>query len=191
MQNLTYQQDPSAEFIAGNIVLMSPRPAVNHNRVIANLMRIFGNYLRGKHCEAFAGGVDLHLDEENVLLPDVMIVSNLEMIHPNGVFGVPDLVVEVLSPSTARRDRGIKMETYARFGIKEYWLILPLERMVEVYLLQGGKFVLDNVYTDPPFWDLERMSDGEKEETHLPLKVSFYDDFLVNVGEIFERVTLG
>ena len=185
----TYQ-DPSSELIGGRVVLMSPRPAVNHHRIVANLTRIFGNYLRGKRCEVLAGGVDLHLDDDNILLPDFMLVCNLEIIHPNGVFGVPDLVGEVLSPSTAKRDRGIKLETYSRFGVKEYWLILPLERMVEVYTLRDGRFFLDNVYTNLPFWDLERMSDIEREETRVPLKVSFLHDLEIDVADIFERVTL-
>lgn len=79
--------------------MMSPRPAVNHNRVITNISRIFSTYLRTKRCESFSDGIGVHLAEKNIMIPDV--VCNRDIIKSNGIYGAPDLVVEVLSPSTA------------------------------------------------------------------------------------------
>ena len=133
-------------------------------------------------------GMDLFLDNENRYVPDVMIVCDRKKIKYDGVHGTPDLVVEVLSPSTAKNDRGAKMRHYAAAGVKEYWIVLPLEKSVEVYLNQGGEFVLDAVYTKHEDWDLERMTDDERNAIRKEIPVSLSDDFRVSVEEIFEDV---
>ena len=107
------------ETIEGKVVMMSPRPLVAHNVVMTNISCIFGNYLRGKTCRAFGDGVDVHLDEENTYVPDVIIVCDRSIVHRDGIYGAPDLVVEVLSPSTSRNDRGAKMRHYAAAGVTE------------------------------------------------------------------------
>ena len=106
MNEFVYQDPPSEELINGNVVLMSPRPNVNHNRVAFNIHRIFDKYLNGKKCVPFGDGYDLYLSEKERYVPDFMVVCDRDKIHTDGVHGAPDLVVEVLSPSTARYDRG-------------------------------------------------------------------------------------
>lgn len=133
-------------------------------------------------------GMDLFLDNENRYVPDVMIVCDRKKIKYDGVHGAPDLVVEVLSPSTAQNDRGTKMRHYAAAGVKEYWIVLPLEKSVEVYLNQSGQFVLDAVYTEHEDWDLARMTDDERDAIRKEIPVSLYNDFRVSVEEIFEDV---
>ena len=179
------------EKIKGQTVMLAAMPAVNHNRVVRNLDHIFFKYLRGKRCESFSDGVEIHLDEDNTFVPDAMIVCNKEIIKYDGIYGAPDLVVEVLSPSTASRDRGAKKDVYEQHGVKEYWIADPKSKSVEVYHLKDGRFVLDNVYTAYEEWEWKSLSDKEKEEAKLPLKVSLYDDFFIDVREIFERVQPG
>lgn len=188
MENLASGDEDNFELINGRAVMMSPRPSVDHNRVVSNLSRIFQIYLRGKRCEAFFDGVEVHLDEKNVFVPDAMIVCNRDIIRRKGIYGVPDLVVEVLSPHTAKNDRGEKKDTYEKFGIREYWLADPLAKSIEVYVLQDGKFRLDNVYHAYSAEDWEEMTDEERAESQLSLKVSLYEDFIVDVQEVFERV---
>ena len=106
--NLAHQEEIRDEMLNGKIVLMSPRPAVNHNRVIGNIFFAFMGYLRGKTCEPFADGTDVYLTEKDRVVPDVMIICKKEIIKRNGVHGAPDLIVEVLSPGTEKRDRGYK-----------------------------------------------------------------------------------
>ena len=123
--NLAYQEDWREELIGGKLVAMSPRPAFNHNRISENIDFIFRGYLRGKKCTPLGDGYDLYLDENNHFIPDFMIVCDRDKIQMDGVHGAPDLVVEVLSPSTAQNDRGHKKEVYAKCGVREYWIVSP------------------------------------------------------------------
>jgi Uma2 family endonuclease len=188
MKNLAYVDPVPSEKINGEIIMMSPRPVINHLRVIGNIYHIFTGYLKGKRCEAFADGADVHLDEKNTFVPDVMIVCNKDIIKDDGIYGAPDLVVEVLSPSTAKRDRGEKKSIYEKYGVKEYWIANPADKSIEVWLLKDGKYELDNVYTVYPDWQWEKMTDEDKAEAQLNLKVSLYDDLIIDVREIFDRV---
>ncbi len=117
--NLAYQDPPWEELIDGKVVLMAPRPRVDQTRVSGNIYRIFSAYLDGKPCEAFPDGIELHLTEDDHFIPDGMIVCDKDKIKTNYVQGAPALVVEVLSPSTARNDLGRKMDIYAECGVKE------------------------------------------------------------------------
>ena len=128
MDNLAFKEPPRVERIEGKTYLMSPRPRVSHNRVAFRIAHIFANYLEGKTCEAFADGTDVHLDKDNTYIPDAMIVCDSSIIHDDGIYGAPDLVVEVLSPSTIQNDRGPKMRHYAAAGVKEYWVVSPIGR---------------------------------------------------------------
>ena len=121
--NLAYQEERCQELINGKIFMMSPRPSYFHNQVSSNIYLIFANYLRGKRCTAIADGTALFLSETNHFVPDFMLVCDPDKIKADGVHGAPDLVAEVLSPGTAKNDRGPKMQVYESFGVKEYWLV--------------------------------------------------------------------
>ena len=97
--NLAYQEEFREELIGGEIVAMSPRPTFNHNHIAFNVAFIFQDYLRGKHCTVIPDGTDLYLTEEDRFIPDMMAVCDRDKIKRDGVHGVTDLVVEVLSPS--------------------------------------------------------------------------------------------
>ena len=121
MSNLVYQEDRREELIGGKVVAMSPRPSVNHNRVSFNIAVIFDRYLKGKKCTPFADGIDLYLDGENRFVPDFMVVCDPEKIKPDGIYGAPNLVAEVLSPGTMRNDKTHKKDVYAQCGVRECW----------------------------------------------------------------------
>lgn len=123
-ENPAYRDDRRQELINGEIVMMSLRPSWNHNRVAFNIAHIFEKYLYGKKCTPIADGMDLYLTEENQFIPDFMVVCDPDKIKPDGVHGAPDLVVEVLSPSTMRNDKTSKKDAYARCGVGEYWLLM-------------------------------------------------------------------
>jgi len=185
--NLAYRETnpPVAELIEGKIFLMSPRPLVQHNYVVTNVSRIFATYLMGKTCRAFSDGVDVYLNEKNHYVPDVMIVCDRSKIRADGVHGAPDLVVEVLSPSTAKNDRGAKLRNYAAAGVREYWIVSPLEKIVEVYWNHEGTFELEETYADYADWELARMTEEERAALPTEIPVSLYDDLRVSVKEIF------
>lgn len=189
--NLAYQDDFVAkrreELICGKVVAMSPRPSVNHNQVSYNISRLFGNYLYGKKCRPFADGTDLYLDEDNQFVPDFMVVCDTDKIKDNGVHGAPDLVVEVLSPGTARNDKTRKKDVYARCGVREYWLVSPADKFVEIYRADGTEFILHDIYTLYPDWQLAQMSEEERAAVVTHFKCSLFDDLDISLEDIFYR----
>jgi len=200
MDNLAYIDDRNikikTELIDGKIFMMSPRPRVEHATVCTNIASEFRSYLKGKTCRAFCDGVDVFLDENNRFVPDTMIVCNPDIIKHDGihVHGAPDLVVEVLSKTTAKNDRSKKKYTYAKYGVKEYWIVDVWSKSVEVYYNQDSWFILDNIYyylTDEEIAENNNMSDNDidkiKEYTDF-IKVSICDNLIVKLKDIFEYV---
>lgn len=181
--NLAYQEEPREELLNGEIYMMSS-PTVNHSQIASNIYYAFRSYLKGKTCRAFNDGVDVYLTENDRVIPDAMIVCNKNNIKLDGIHGAPDLVVEVLSPGTSKNDKGYKKDLYEKAGVKEYWIIDPMLRSIEVYLLTDGKFALDEIYALYP--DGLSVTDKEREETKKEIQVSLYNDFSISLGEIFK-----
>ncbi len=184
--NLAYQEEPWEELLNGETVLMSPRPTINHNIVSGNIYRVFGTYLSGKKCMPFVDGVDVYLTPKDRVIPDGMIVCNREIIKRNGIHGTPDLIVEVLSPSTKKNDKGYKKNLYETCGVREYWIVDIDSKSVEVYLLKDGAFVLDEVYQLPP--ECTELDDEERAQYKTEIKVSLYDDLFVPLEMIFRNL---
>ncbi len=188
--NLAYddrKEKARVELIGGKIVAMSPRPSVNHNRVASNIFWLFENYLRKKKCTPFADGTDLYLTEDDRFVPDVMIVCDPGKIKSDGVHGAPDLVVEVLSPSTTRNDKTIKKEVYARCGVREYWIVSPGDKTVEVYRADEAGFVLHDIYALHPDWQLAQMTEEERAAVVTHFQCSLFDDLNISLEDIFYR----
>ncbi len=184
--NLAYEEEGREELINGQ-VFMSPRPIWNHNRVAFNIAVLFEHYLRGKRCTAVSDGTDLYLTEQDRFVPDVMIVCDPDKIQWNGVHGAPDLVVEVLSPGTARNDRGHKKDVYEQCGVKEYWLVNPADQSVEIYRADGSRFVLHNIYAVRSGRELAQMSEAERAAVETHFQCSLFDDLDIALEDIFYR----
>ncbi len=183
MNNLAYQDTPWEELLNGEIVLLSPRPTVTHNRVAGRIFVAFSNYLEDKSCCPFSDGTDVYLTENDHVIPDGMIVCRDDIIWNDGIHGSPDLIVEVLSPSTEKNDKGYKKELYERVGVKEYWIVDTKSCSIEVYLLTEGKYKLQEVYRLPD----EDMTEQEKEQCKVNIPVSLYDDFSIPLAKIFQK----
>lgn len=183
--NTAYQEEVWTEIIGGKVIAISPRPSVNHHRVSLNIANIFSRFLKGKTYQVFGDGVDLFLSDQNRFIPDGMIVCDPGKVKRDGVYGTPDLVIEVLSPSTARYDRGPKKDAYEAAGVREYWIIEPEVKSFEVYLLKDGKLVLDDVYSVYPDYLLEKMSDEEKAAVPTAFRCSLYDGLTINLEDVF------
>ena len=110
----SYKDEQNYQIIDGQVYMMS-RPNTNHMRIEGNIFNAFKNYLKGKKCEPF-NETDVQFDEENNFIPDVIIVCDPEIIKEEAIHGVPDLVVEILSPSTARNDKIKKKIIYEKYG---------------------------------------------------------------------------
>lgn len=180
--NLAYQEEPREELLNGKIVMMAGA-SVNHNQVSGNIYHIFRNYLKGKNCRPFSDGVNVYLTKKDRVIPDVMIVCNKDIIQMNGIHGAPDLIVEVLSPGTAKNDKGYKKDLYEKSGVHEYWIVDPSVRSIEAYILTGGKYRLDEFYALFP--DTLAVTEEEKTESKKKISVSFYSDFSIPLEEIF------
>ena len=182
--NLAYQEERREELIGGNVVMMSPASA-EHVYTAGSIYNIFKNYLKGKNCVPFSDGLLVHLTDENKFVPDMMVVCDRSKIKSDGVHGAPDLVVEVLSPSTAKDDRTRKKEVYEACGVPEYWLVSPTDKFIEVYLLESGKYILHDVYTVRPDWVLKQMTDEERAAIVTEFKCHLYDDLIIRLDDIF------
>jgi Uma2 family endonuclease len=127
---------PFAELIDGEII-MAPSPLRNHQQVVLSLAVAIRNHLEGNKAagKLYIAPFDIHLGEHDVLCPDLsfFVEASLHLLSDRGAEGAPDLVIEVLSPSTARRDRKVKREIYARHGVKELWLVHPDAQTIEVF----------------------------------------------------------
>ena len=183
-----YDDAPKEEVIGGRVVMMST-PDSNHNRVAGNIHTIFDVYLDGRRCEPFGDNEALFLEEgKEEYRPDMMVVCDPEKVRNKGVFGAPDLVVEVLSRSTARNDRGHKKDVYEKFGVREYWIVDPVRLSVEQYVLENGKFVLWDVYHKYSASALAEMKEEERAAVVTEFKCSLFDDLVISVDRIFRRV---
>jgi Uma2 family endonuclease len=158
------------ELLNGVIVKRSsPSPA--HQIVLGKLFDAIYNFLKANNLGTiFFAPIDVFLDEENLVLPDLVFVaeSKKHIITENGIEGSPDLVVEILSPSTARYDRGEKMKLYKRHQICEYWIIDPKAFSVEIYFYQNEDY------------DLKEYA-IEKGE----VKSNVLENFVLKIEEIF------
>ena len=184
---ITYNQDRSRNKY-GTAQWIWPwmeSPPWNHVAIAGNIYRLLGNYLEGKKCTAIPDGFDLHLTKDNIFIPEVMVVCDRKKIRGNGVLGAPDLVVEVLSPSTADHDRGYKKEVYAKCGVREYWIVSPYEKSIEVYRNSGRECALHHVYSIYPDRMLEQMSDEERANVQTHFKCSLFDDLEISLDKIF------
>lgn len=133
-----------AQLINGELV-MSPAPQTDHQRAIGKVHYLIQSYLSGHHCgEIFLSSIDVKFSDNEVYQPDIVYVAkeNLDIVKNWGIDGVPDLIIEVLSASTAYYDLTHKRHVYENFGVKDYLIIDPIERTAELFLLQpDGKFL--------------------------------------------------
>ena len=129
---------PYHQVIEGNLV-MSPSPTLHFiKKLFLKIASLINQFLETNPIgEVFAAPLDVFLDDINIYQPDVIFISKrrLDIITEKGIEGAPDLAIEILSPSTARLDKGIKRKQFARHGVKELWLVDPETRTIEVYLL--------------------------------------------------------
>ena len=130
------------ELIEGDLI-MTPAPTVKHQRLSRKIEFILERFVEENGLgEVFYAPCDVHLDDENVLQPDIMFISKerSEIIGEKSIHGAPDLAIEILSESSAYRDMVQKKIIYARFGVKEYWIVSPEEASVEIFVLKENTF---------------------------------------------------
>jgi Uma2 family endonuclease len=146
---LTWSDDRREELIDGTAYVKEPpAPSWSHQELLSELYYQVRQALQGKPCRVYFAPFDVRLpkaDEaddliDTVVQPDLLIVCDRQKLDQRGVRGAPDWVAEVLSPSTARYDRLIKIPVYERTGVREVWLIHPIDRTLAIYRLEEGRY---------------------------------------------------
>lgn len=154
---LSWDDDPTRyELYDGQLRALSA-PTHIHQMILTDLVVQIGGYLRGKPCKIYPAPFDVRLfeqegnspeDVDTVVQPDLSIVcDNDRQVDRRGVHGAPDLVVEILSPSTKQYDCPIKFKLYQQAGVREYWIVDPDKKLVLVYALVNGQYYVPEVYT--------------------------------------------
>ncbi len=146
---LTWQIKERLELFKGKIFKMSPAPSRRHQHILGNIYSVLRNEVAKKTCNIYLAPFDVRLvktktkDEKviTVVQPDICIICDEKKLDDNGCIGAPDLVIEVLSPGNSIKEMGIKFDLYEENGVKEYWIVNPIEQTVFIYTLQKAKFI--------------------------------------------------
>ena len=142
---LALPDDGKRHEIIGGELSMTPAPFTDHQRILLNIFRPIDNYVRKRKLgEVLIAPVDVILSMTDVVQPDLIFISrdHSRIITKKNVISAPDLVIEILSGSSAWRDRSIKKSLYEKYGVLEYWIVDPEEQAIEVYVLKENKFIL-------------------------------------------------
>ncbi len=132
---LNWPEGERWEIIAGEAYAMTPAPSIRHQRISRYLSSLFAQFFKGSECESFSAPTDLVFDDQNVVQPDLLVVCDWNKITENNIKGAPDLIVEILSPSTALKDKREKKALYVQFQVREYLIVYPTEELVERLLI--------------------------------------------------------
>jgi Uma2 family endonuclease len=156
-----------------------PAPSPSHQRVVVGLCHQIEAALKDGPCRVYVAPFDVRLPNavedddliDTVVQPDVLVVCDLKKVDTRGMRGAPDWVAEVLSPYTARHDQVVKLPVYERAGVREVWLVDPIERTLAVYQLHAGR------YGRPRVLELK----GKTEIAAVPGITIDWDELLVKV----------
>ena len=174
---LSWMDDKRRELIDGFIKLMTPAPARKHQKISGNLFREISLYLKNKKCQVYSAPFDVRLPKDsmqpdkiyNVVQPDISVICDPKKLDDRGCIGAPDLIIEIISPATSKRDVHEKYLLYEKSGVLEYWIVYPHEKTVSVFKLKEKKYHLDAMYA------------GNDEI--LP---GIFNDLVIKLEEIFE-----
>ena len=151
------------EILEGELTV-TPAPSTKHQSASAKLFKLLSRHIDDRDLgKLFYAPIDLILDPTTILQPDLIFVfsAHQHIITERAIEGIPDLVVEILSPTTSRTDRVTKAQIYARHKVPAYWIVDPDQESIEIYLLEGDVFrpavTLQGTTPTmaPPFTELE------------------------------------
>ncbi len=148
-------EGPQYELIEGEPRMMAP-PSGRHQMAVMGISAQIWDYLKDKSCKVFAAPFGVRLfekendkpeDVDTLVEPDVTVVCDGKKLDEAGCKGAPDMVAEILSPSTRRYDRVKKFDLYQRAGVREYWIVDPENGTVQAHILEDGSYHAATVYT--------------------------------------------
>ena len=179
---LHWPEDERWEIIEGVAYNISPAPSRWHQKNSVTLASMFFNYLQGSDCEVYAAPFDVRLPEEStvnqdiktVVQPDILVVCDQDKLDDAGCLGSPDLIVEIISPSTASKDHIKKLALYEKHGVKEYWTVHPTDKIVMIYqLTANGSYGRPSIYAAEDKIAVALLKVAEKETLIIDLQAVF------------------
>ena len=168
----TWGEDVRCELIDGVVYDMSPAPGWVHQGLSINLLVQLGSFLEGKTCKVFHAPFDVRLsvgDDDSVVQPDIVVICDRSKLSGTGCEGAPDMVIEILSPSTASKDMLIKFNKYLMAGVREYWIVDPQTQVVRVCILNNGR------YDSIDYLSADKIAVGVLEGFEIDIKRAFAD----------------
>jgi len=154
---LTWLDDKRRELIDGFVNIMTPAPSRLHQRVLGDFHYNFKKFLLNKKCEVYVAPFDVRFPSKKgemsddkiytVVQPDICIICDESKLDSKGCIGAPDLIVEILSLSTVKKDIEDKYKLYQENGVKEYWIVQPNDETLTVFMLENGKYHHQGIYT--------------------------------------------
>lgn len=158
---LTWQLNERIELIKGKVMLMSPAPNTQHQRISVKLTNKIAYFLENKKCELFVAPFDVKLynrsksiltnkEVTNVVQPDLCVICDKTKITKKGCDGAPEFIIEILSKGNSKKEVEFKYQLYAESGVKEYWLVYPYEQSINQFLLneETNNYQLVGMYCD-------------------------------------------
>ena len=146
---LTWSADYGDELINGTAYIREPpAPSPSHQAIVVELCRQIANALKDKPCRVYVAPFDVRLPKasepddqiDTVVQPDIFIICDLKKVDARGMRGAPDWLAEVLSSSTARHDKMVKLPVYERAGVREVWIVDPIDQVLTIYRLEAGRY---------------------------------------------------
>ena len=141
---LTWDDSVRYELVDGVPYAMAA-PTVEHQRVSSELHGQLWTFLKGKPCRPFTSPIDVRLNvkkgDDLVVQPDLLVVCDHSKIDKNSINGAPDFIIEILSPSSSSYDCIVKLNKYLDAGVREYWIVDPESKTVQVYILKDGVYM--------------------------------------------------
>lgn len=173
---LTWIGEERFELIEGEPYAMSPAPSRIHQEIVGELFLSIANYLKGKSCKVYVAPFDVVLVSENenkdssknVVQPDITVICDKSKLEDSGCVGSPDLVIEVVSPSTASQDYVKKLNLYEKYSVKEYWIVNSLNNNIFIYKLDEH-----NQYSEVKVYNIRDR-----------IQVGIFKDLIIDLSEI-------
>ena len=141
----TWDDSSRWELIAGVPHMLAPGPSPQHQSISGRLFKVLSDFLEGKPCQVFSAPLDVRLSadtyDDTVVQPDLLVVCDESKLDDKGCTGAPDMTIEVLSPSSQQRDRYQKFQLYRDAGVREYWIVDPESKTIQVHVLRDGDYI--------------------------------------------------
>ena len=177
---LTWHFNERVELIKGLIYKMTPAPKRNHQNVSVNLIGLLWNHFRNQDCKVYEAPFDVRLKKtkqknetytDTVVQPDVCVICDDTKLDDAGCIGAPDLIIEILSDSTAKKDYNEKFNLYEETEVKEYWIVNPATHNIEIFSLIDTRFVSLGLFNENE--DTEKVQSKLFPELQIELKTIF------------------